>query len=33
MIVAPAWILDRMLDRVDVDLGARLPDNVYDEDA
>jgi chloride channel protein, CIC family len=33
MIVAPAWILDRMLDRLDVDLGAGLPNNVYDEDA
>jgi H+/Cl- antiporter ClcA len=33
MIVAPAWILDRMLDRLRVDLGARLPNNVYDEDA
>jgi H+/Cl- antiporter ClcA len=33
MIVAPAWILDRMLDRLGVDLGAHLPNNVYDEDA
>ena len=33
MIVAPAWLFDRALDRLDVGLGARLPDKVYDEDA